>query len=287
MDLFEYVAGCIRSQVWPRELVALHVLANGVIALAYGWIPATLLWIRKKRGDIPVDWTLLCFAGFILFCGFTHAMGVVTVWVPVYWFDGVIKAATGVVSIATAVLLQFRVLPVLLAIPNAETARLAREQAERDAEAARAATAEAERANGELRAALARVEAQDRAIRELSTPILPIWDGVLLSPIVGALDSSRAEQLVHQILDGVRVHRAGVVILDLTGVPVIDTQVANVLLRCSKAVGLLGARTVITGMQPNVAMTCVELDVNFEGLTPKSTLRDGLHAALAGKKGAT
>ncbi len=80
-----YVPGCIRSDVWPASLIALHVISDGLIALAYVWIPITLIAVWRRRDDIPFNWTLLCFAGFIVSCGVTHVMGIVTTWRPSTW----------------------------------------------------------------------------------------------------------------------------------------------------------------------------------------------------------
>ncbi len=281
MSPFDFVSGCIRSDVWPRELLALHVASDAPIGLAYLAIPTSLLILRHKRGDIPVDYMTVCFAAFILFCGGTHIMAIITPWYPVYWLDGYLKAATAGVSIATAILLQFRALPQLLAIPNAETTRKAREETEWAKMEAERAVKELQAANARLETALAQVDQHAAAIRELSTPVLTLAPKVLLSPIVGALDSARADQLTTAILEATSARRAAWVILDLTGVPIVDTQVADVLLRCAKATSLLGAKTVLTGMRPAVARTCVELGIDMVGIVTVATLQDGLRVALA------
>lgn len=280
LDLLAPVAGCIRSDVWPRELVLVHNIADGIIALAYLAIPGSLVYLRHKRNDIPVDWITLCFAAFILLCGATHTMGIVTAWHPIYRLDGLIKAMTAGVSIATAYLLQVRVMPQLLRIPDAATSRREREETERARAEAEAVVAQLQVTNVKLSTALAQVEQHAAAIRELSTPVLALAPRVLLSPIIGALDSVRADQLTTAILDAVAAKRATVVIVDLTGVPVVDTQVADVLLRCARATALLGARTILTGMRPAVARTCVDLDLNLDKVITLGTIEDGLSRAL-------
>src|ERR1044072_1895734 len=79
LPTMERVIGCVRSDVWPADLIVLHTLSDGAIALAYTWIPITLLSVWRARKDIPVNWTLLCFAAFIILCGLTHAMAIFTV----------------------------------------------------------------------------------------------------------------------------------------------------------------------------------------------------------------
>ncbi|MDC3952557.1 PAS domain S-box protein [Polyangium jinanense] len=123
------------------------------------------------------------------------------------------------------------------------------------------------------------IRAQRDMLRAISTPLVPLGDGVLLMPLVGTMDSARAEQMMAALLDGVVTHAAEVAILDVTGVPSVDASVAEALVRATKAVGLLGARVVLTGLGPSAAHTLVELDMELGGMTTKATLRDGLAAA--------
>ena len=284
LPTFEYVPGCIRSSVWPTSLIALHVLSDGLIALAYVWIPLTLIAVWRRRDDIPFNWTLLCFAGFIVSCGATHVMGIVTTWLPYYWLAGEIKAVTGLISIATAALLTFRVYPSLIAIPSAESLRRALERAEREAFAALRATADAEKAQAELAAANAKlVELNERlagSIRELSTPVLEVHAGILLVPIIGFIDAERAQLLMETISAEVTTRKAHTVILDLTGVTVVDRAVADYLLKTATAVGLLGARCAATGIQPAVARTIVEHGVHLT-MPTSGNLAQGLALAIA------
>lgn len=283
-DILSPVPGCIRSEVWPRELLVLHNASDSIIALAYLAIPTSLLILRHKRKDIPVDWITSCFAAFILLCGATHVLGVITAWWPIYWFDGVVKAATAGISIATAYLLQWRVMPQLLAIPSAESTRKQRDELERALAGEQAARKEAEAMAASQAQALAALEQRDATIRELMTPILPLSDHALLLPIIGALDSARAAALTTTMLRATRERQARVVVLDLTGVPVVDTQVADVLLRCAQALTLLGAKAVITGIRADVAQTIVELGVDLSRITTVGSLPEGIR--LATKEGA-
>ena len=99
-------------------------------------------------------------------------------------------------------------------------------------------------------------------------------------PLVGAIDSRRVTQIMETLLTGVSTSRASTVILDITGVMIVDTQVANALVQASQAVGLLGAQVVLTGIRPEVAQTLVGLGVDLRGIITRSTLRDGINYAL-------
>ena len=91
--------------LWRPDILWMHVLSNALIALAYFSIPATLMYFIRKRGDVPFKGVIAMFAAFIVLCGLTHVMGVVTIWNPLYTADGVLKSITAVVSVATAVML--------------------------------------------------------------------------------------------------------------------------------------------------------------------------------------
>lgn len=119
------------------------------------------------------------------------------------------------------------------------------------------------------------------AIRELSTPIIPIHTGVLVLPLVGAVDSRRAAEITERLLEAIAAHRADLVILDITGVSLIDTSTANHLLMTTRAASLLGSKVVLTGMGPEIAQSVVHLGVDLRGLVTLASLRDGLDYALA------
>jgi anti-anti-sigma regulatory factor len=147
--------------------------------------------------------------------------------------------------------------------------------------AARAA-AELERRQVELalRESETRLRAQDDALRELSTPIFPVSDDVVMIPLIGAIDSRRAQQVIEQLLQGVMNQRARIAILDITGMPLVDTQAADTLIRAAQAVRLLGAQVLITGIRPEVAQTMVSLGINLEGILTRATLQSGIAHAL-------
>jgi rsbT co-antagonist protein RsbR len=124
------------------------------------------------------------------------------------------------------------------------------------------------------------IAAQRAALHELSTPLVPIAEGVIAMPLVGMIDGARGRQILESLLEGIGRLRAHTAILDITGVRVIDTHVANGLMGAARAARLLGARVVLTGISPNVAQTLVQLDVDLAGITTLSTLQSGIAYAL-------
>jgi len=124
------------------------------------------------------------------------------------------------------------------------------------------------------------IQYQAATLEELSTPLLAISDRTVVLPLIGTIDTRRAQQLVTALLDGVTERRAQVVILDITGVPLVDTQVANVFLQAAQAVALVGAQLVLTGIRAEVAQTIVGLGINLQHIVTRSTLQDGIAFAL-------
>lgn len=118
------------------------------------------------------------------------------------------------------------------------------------------------------------------AIRELSTPVIPVYEGILVLPLVGAIDSQRASEITEGLLEAVARHRAQLVIIDITGVSLIDTSTANHLLMTTRAVALLGAKAVLTGMNPEIAQSVVQLGIDLQNLTTLANLQSGLTYAL-------
>jgi PAS domain S-box-containing protein len=127
------------------------------------------------------------------------------------------------------------------------------------------------------------IAAQQAALRELSTPIIPLTNDLVAMPLIGAIDSNRAQQVIETLLEGVAASRATTAILDITGVQVVDTQVANALLRAAQAVKLLATRVVITGIRPEIAQTLIGLGLDLSGITTRATLQSGIAFALAGR----
>jgi anti-anti-sigma regulatory factor len=126
-----------------------------------------------------------------------------------------------------------------------------------------------------------KIRAQQVALEELSTPMIPITDRIVVMPLVGAIDSRRAQQVMDSLLYGIANTRAETAIIDITGVSVVDTQVANALVRAAVSVQLLGARVMITGIRPEVAQTLVGLGVDLRGISAYGTLSSAIAAAMA------
>jgi rsbT co-antagonist protein RsbR len=124
------------------------------------------------------------------------------------------------------------------------------------------------------------IDAQRRALRELSTPLIPIVDGVVAMPFIGAMDEQRAEQMMSVLLEGVSNYRAQTVILDITGVQDVDAHVAGVFIRAAQAVRLLGAQVMLTGVKPRIAATLAKMDVDLRGVRTLGSLQAGIAAAL-------
>ena len=120
--------------LWQPRLLALHIISDGVVALSYFSIPFTLLYFARKRTDLKFNWmwwTLLCFAVFIVACGMTHIIDIVTIWHPVYWLAGGIKALTALASVSTAVLLIYLV-PLALRLPSPAALQAANQRLEQE-----------------------------------------------------------------------------------------------------------------------------------------------------------
>ena len=124
------------------------------------------------------------------------------------------------------------------------------------------------------------------AIRELSTPVIKVHDRILLLPIVGTVDTQRAHQIMETVLVQVVEQQAKVMILDIAGVPVVDTKVADHILKTTAAVQLLGSQTILTGISASVARTVVQLGVEITRMHTRSKLSEGIELALSivGKK---
>ncbi|AKT41379.1 PAS domain-containing protein [Chondromyces crocatus] len=126
------------------------------------------------------------------------------------------------------------------------------------------------------------IRIQEENLRALSTPLIPIADRVVVMPLIGSVNDARAQQVMETLLDGVTRHQATIAILDVTGVPIIDSHAADALLKAAQAVSLLGARIVITGIRPEIARTLVELGADLHGVVVLSTLKSAVAHALRG-----
>jgi ribose transport system substrate-binding protein len=126
------------------------------------------------------------------------------------------------------------------------------------------------------------IAAQRSMIQELSTPIIPINDRILVLPLIGRIDSARARQVMEAMLGAISQRQAAVLIIDITGVAVVDTGVAHYLLQAARAAQLLGAQVMLVGISPEVAQTVVQLGVDFSSLPTYSSLQVGLQHAQRG-----
>lgn len=132
----------------------------------------------------------------------------------------------------------------------------------------------------QIAAARSALAAQQQLIQELSSPVTRLWDGILLLPLVGSIDARRSTQITEQLLEGLARHQASVVIVDIAGVPVVDTAVANHLFMAVQAARLLGAEVVLVGISSETAQTIVQLGVDLSHLTTMADLQAGLAYAL-------
>jgi len=123
------------------------------------------------------------------------------------------------------------------------------------------------------------IREQQEAIRELSTPVLQVRDRLLILPIIGVIDPQRARQLTEQLLRGIRANRAKVVVIDITGVAAMDSNVANHLVQTVEASRLLGATVIVTGLSPEIAQTLVNIGVDLAKMTTVGDLQGGIEQA--------
>ena len=123
------------------------------------------------------------------------------------------------------------------------------------------------------------IQGQQDAIRELSTPVLMLRPGLLLLPIIGLIDAQRARQLTEQLLRSVRANRARVVVIDVTGVPSVDTRVANHLVQTVEAARLMGAVSIVSGIAPDIAQTMVRLGIDLRRIRTVGDLQSGIEEA--------
>jgi rsbT co-antagonist protein RsbR len=140
-------------------------------------------------------------------------------------------------------------------------------------------TSELAKVNGSLKAELTARKRAEEAIREMSTPVLPVRDRLLVLPLIGIIDSVRAMQLTEQLLGSIRTHRARAVVMDITGVVVVDSKVANHLLQTVEAARLMGAKVIVSGISSEIAQTLVRIGVDLSSLATTADLRAGLEEA--------
>jgi rsbT co-antagonist protein RsbR len=124
------------------------------------------------------------------------------------------------------------------------------------------------------------VRRQQEELLELSTPVVKLWEGVLAVPMIGTLDSSRTQLVMESLLQRIVETGSELAIIDITGVPTVDTLVAQHLLKTVTAIRLMGADCIISGIRPQIAQTIVHLGIDLQGITTKATLADALRLAM-------
>lgn len=124
------------------------------------------------------------------------------------------------------------------------------------------------------------IERQQQELLELSTPVVKIWDGILALPMIGTLDSARTQIVMESLLQRIADTGSEIAIIDITGVPTVDTLVAQHLLKTVTAIRLMGAECIISGLRPQIAQTIVHLGVDLQGVITKASLADALALAL-------
>lgn len=124
------------------------------------------------------------------------------------------------------------------------------------------------------------VNVQRLALRELSAPLIPVFEKISVMPLIGTIDTERAKLIMENLLQGVIKHEAQVVLIDITGVPVVDTMVAHHIIQAAEAVRLVGAKCILVGIRPEIAQTIVNLGIDLTEIPTLSTLRKGIHSAL-------
>ncbi|EUJ29666.1 RsbT co-antagonist protein RsbRA [Listeria cornellensis] len=125
------------------------------------------------------------------------------------------------------------------------------------------------------------VSIQKTALQELSAPLLPIFDGISVMPLIGTIDTERAKLIMENLLIGVVKNRSDVVLIDITGVPIVDTMVAHHIIQASDAVRLVGCQAMLVGIRPEIAQTIVNLGIELDQVITTSTMKKGMEKALA------
>lgn len=125
------------------------------------------------------------------------------------------------------------------------------------------------------------IRRQEQEMLELSTPVIKLWDGVLAVPLIGTLDSARTQLIMENLLDQIVRTNSNIAILDITGVPTVDTQTAQHLIKTVAAARLMGAECIISGIRPQIAQTIVHLGIEINDVTTKASMADAVKLAMA------
>lgn len=124
------------------------------------------------------------------------------------------------------------------------------------------------------------IDEQQKAFKEVSVPVVKVWDRIIMIPLIGMLDSERTQMMMEILLEALENSQAKVAILDISGIPVVDTLVARHLITAASAAQLMGAECIITGVRARIAQTLVQLGVDLGGVVTRTTMADGLQLAL-------
>ncbi|MEQ1507507.1 MAG: STAS domain-containing protein [Myxococcota bacterium] len=124
------------------------------------------------------------------------------------------------------------------------------------------------------------IRRQEQELMELSTPVVKLWDGILALPVIGTLDSARSQQMMELLLQRIVDTGSQIAIIDITGVPTVDTLVAQHLLKTVTAIRLMGAECIVSGIRPQIAQTIVHLGIDLQGVATRASLADALALAL-------
>lgn len=291
------------------NIVAIYLLRNrqfrsavmvSVISLTVGVAVVIWLWgLRSGNGVVVVftvcitmtgllaSWrsvvtTAVVSVAIVIAAAVTEAFAPAAIGIAPFEGDpNILTAGTFilVVAVLTVLFLQFG-----LALRRLHAEALTREQELEQLRASLTATVaelqqalhSGERREAELQQTLAKLGTSQEAVRQLSAPIVPVLPGVLVAPLVGAIDAARADILMANVLGAVEQQRGKTVIFDITGVPIVDTRVAQVLMRTAQAIGLLGAQVILVGVRPEVAQTIVALGVLLDSITTYADLQEAV-----------
>lgn len=124
------------------------------------------------------------------------------------------------------------------------------------------------------------VSLQRVALQELSAPLIPVMEGITIMPLIGTIDTERAKLIMENLLEGAIKHNSEVVLIDITGVPVVDTMVAHHIIQAAEAVRLIGSTCILVGIRPEIAQTIVNLGIDLSNFPTKSSLKKGFSSAL-------
>ncbi|WP_066639072.1 STAS domain-containing protein [Desulfolucanica intricata] len=128
------------------------------------------------------------------------------------------------------------------------------------------------------------IKKQNMALLELSTPVIPLMENILVLPLIGTIDTTRAGQIMDNLLNSIVKYQGETVLIDISGVPIVDTQVAHHIIKAVQAARLLGARCILVGIKPEFAQTIVKLGIDFQDLVTKNSMQTGLELALEWQK---